>query len=92
MDLTSILEKKQNYASRKIGGEYVIVPIKNNVAEMNTLINLNEVGSFIWDQLQEDSTVEAIELAIVAEFDVPQTTAQQDLAKFLDKLDRTLKL
>lgn len=92
MNLSSITTRKKNYASQKIGGEYVIVPLRNNVAEMNVLINLNEVGSFIWDNLNEDSTFESLKNAIVAEFEVSEPVANNDLSNFLAKLDNALKV
>lgn len=92
MDLSLLIKEKQNYASQKMGSEYIIVPIKDNVAEMNSLINLNEVGSFIWDELKEGATVETIELAIVEEFEVPQELAKKDLAVFLEKLTISLNV
>ncbi len=91
MDLTPLIAKKHQYASRQVGGEYVIVPVRDNVAQMNTLITLNEVGSFIWDRLAQDATVESLAAAIVAEFDVSLEIAKRDLGAFLTSLTNTLK-
>lgn len=91
MDLTTLITKKNQYASRQVGGEYVIVPVRDNVAQMNTLVTLNEVGSFIWDRLVDGASTECLTTAIVAEFDVPPETAQQDLMTFLTSLTTTLK-
>lgn len=91
MDLTSLITKKHHYASRQVGGEYVIVPVRDNVAQMNTLITLNEVGSFIWDRLAQGVTVESLVTAMVAEFDVSPEIAKRDLDAFLTSLTNTLK-
>jgi len=83
MDLNQIAKNKQNFATKQVGGDLVLVPIKDNVAEMNAMFTLNEVGSFVWDNLKEESTRELLSLAIAEEFDVDQATAKADLEEFL---------
>ena len=41
---------KENYMLRKVADCYVVVPIGEAVAEFNGMINLNEVGAFLWRQ------------------------------------------
>ena len=83
MDLNQIAKNKQNFATKQVGGDLVLVPIKDNVAEMNAMFTLNEVGSFVWDNLKEESTRELLSLAIAEEFDVDEATAKADLEEFL---------
>ena len=91
MNLETLIEKKKNYASKKVGDEFIVIPVKDNVAEMETLINLNEVGSFIWERLEEGVTLERIQQDIAGEFDVDAETAKADLYEFLVSLDNTLR-
>ena len=83
MDLNQIAKNKQNFATKQVGEDLVLVPMKDNVAEMNAMFTLNEVGSFVWDNLNEESTRELLSVAIAEEFEVDDATAQADLEEFL---------
>lgn len=88
MDLKVLYNKKTNYASRKVGSELVLVPIKNNIAEMNKLFTLNEVGAYIWENLDDKNTIENIVDLVMAEFDTDHETAQKDTLDFLERLNK----
>ena len=76
-------KKKSLFASRKVGNEMVLVPLKNNIANMNELFTLNEVGSFIWNLIDgENSEADIIE-AIADSFDIDFQTAKQDFDNFM---------
>ena len=49
--LKSILSQSPSIVTRKTGNEYVLVPITNNIADMNSVYTLNETGAFIWEQI-----------------------------------------
>jgi hypothetical protein len=86
MDLKELYLKKSQFASRQVGEEMILVPLKSNVSDMNELFTLNAVGSFIWEQLNENSTMEDIINAVLLEFDVDIDTAGKDVEAFLQKL------
>ena len=83
MDLNQIAKNKENFATKQVGEDLVIVPVKDNVAEMNAMFTLNEVGRFVWNNLNEASTRELLSVAIAEEFEVGETTAKTDLEDFL---------
>lgn len=87
MDLRQIAKNKDNFAAKQVGGDLVLVPMKDNVAEMNAMFTLNEVGSFIWDNLNEESTGVNLSAAIAEEFDVDEATANADLEEFLGQIE-----
>ncbi|MBA3900200.1 MAG: PqqD family protein [Bacteroidetes bacterium] len=86
IDIKALAEKKKNFASRQVGEELILVPLKDNVAEMNEMFTLNEVGCFIWENMDENKTMEDIENAIRLEFDGEDQEIQAGLAEFLEKL------
>ena len=86
MDLKVLYSIKTNYASRNIGSELVLVPVKNNIAEMNKLFTLNEVGAYIWDNINDKNTVENIVDLVMTEFDTDPETAKKDTLDFLERL------
>ena len=90
MDLQVLIEKKKNYATKQVGEDLILVPLKNNVADMNTLFNLNETARFIWEQLKDGANTESIRQAIESEFDVDAATAKVDLDAFLEAINAYL--
>jgi len=87
MDLTGLYNKKSLFAIRNVGNEKVLVPIKNNIANMTEIFTLNEVGSFIWDKIDGKNTEKDITIAITNEFDVDELTAKKDLTEFIEKFE-----
>ncbi|MBQ7810652.1 MAG: PqqD family protein [Clostridia bacterium] len=77
---------KENYMLRKVADCYVVVPIGAAVAEFNGMINLNEVGAFLWRQLESDTTPEAVLAAMLEEYEVAEDIAKADLDKFINEL------
>ncbi|MBQ7385842.1 MAG: PqqD family protein [Ruminococcus sp.] len=77
---------KENYMLRKVADCYVVVPIGAAVAEFNGMINLNEVGAFLWRQLESDTTPEAVVAAVLEEYEVDEAVAKADVDKFVKEL------
>lgn len=77
---------KENYMLRKVADCYVVVPIGEAVAEFNGMINLNEVGAFLWRQLESETTFEEVLSAMLDEYDVDEAVAKADLEKFINEL------
>ncbi|MBW1716375.1 MAG: PqqD family protein [Deltaproteobacteria bacterium] len=78
--------KNKNFVYRMIQHETILVPIKDNVGDMGSLYNLNEVGAFIWERLDGEKTLHNIEAMIIEEFDVSSEKAQEDLGEFVHQL------
>lgn len=77
---------EKEFILREIAGDYVIVPTGKTALDFNGLITVNELGAFIWERLSEDTTVEQIVAAILAEYDVDEATAKADTQEFLELL------
>jgi methyltransferase-like protein len=86
MDIKEIFIKKSRFATRYVDEELVLVPVKNSVADMNELFTLNEVGSFIWENIDGQKTEESIANAVAEEFDVDLPTARNDVSEFISRL------
>jgi len=86
MDLKELYLKKSQFATRQVGDEMILVPLKNKVSDMNELFTLNAVGCFIWEEISEKSTLEDIINAVLLEFEIDEETARKDVENFLNKL------
>ncbi|MBQ4569314.1 MAG: PqqD family protein [Ruminococcus sp.] len=77
---------KENFMLRKVADCFVVVPIGSAVAEFNGMINLNEAGAFLWQQLENDTTEEAVVNAMLEQYDVDKATAEADVKRFVSQL------
>lgn len=79
---------KQKFVVRQIAGDTVLVPISDTVSKFNGLIMLNEVGLFIWNNLESVSDENELLERILEEYDVDELTAKNDMIEFLDVLKK----
>jgi hypothetical protein len=55
-------------------------------AETSVLHEFNETGTYIWQHLTGEHTLQEIAQMLVEEFDVPPAQAQADVSKFVARL------
>ena len=77
---------KKEYVLREIAGDYIIIPVGATALEFNGLITVNEVGVTLWNMLQEEVTMEDLVQGVLAEYDVQEEVAREDIQEFLDEL------
>ncbi len=85
-DISSVYKKQTKFVNRKIAGEMVLVPIRHNVGDLACIYNLNEVGSRIWELIDEKTTAGQIRDKIVEEYEITAAEAEADLDEFLNTL------
>jgi len=85
---TRCFMKNPECVTRCIAGETIVVPIRNNVGDLDAIYTLNEVGSTIWQLIDGENTLTQIVQAICREYDVTQKKAEQDTLALLDDLSR----
>ena len=90
MDRVDFLERRfikdPSMVFRKIADECLLVPIRQNVADMESIYVLNEVGGRVWELVDGQKTVQGIRDVIVSEFDVSPQQAEADVREFVQKL------
>lgn len=88
--LESIVSHSPSIVTRKTGNEYVLVPVANNIADMNSVYTLNESGAFIWEQIDGKKNIGDIITALVTEFETDEKTATEDVISFLEEMKKYL--
>ena len=88
--LKTILSHSISIVTTKTGNEYVLVPVANNIADMNSVYTLNETGAFIWEHINGKNSVEDIINEMTTEFEVDFVTASNDLFSFIDDMRKYL--
>jgi len=79
-------QRNSNFIYRQIVDEAVLVPIHQDVADMDCIYTLNDVGAFIWDLLKEPQTREALIAGVLADYDIDPEVVTADVSQFLDEM------
>lgn len=77
----------EGFLLRKVANQSVVMPMGKKAFDFNRAITLNETAAFLWSILEkEDVTKEQLIEKLRAEYDVDESTAENDIDKFLNKL------
>lgn len=77
----------KSFVTRSIAGETILVPVTGNVADLDSVYTLNEVGSFIWRLIDGRRSAQAIAEAVTDEYDVALEQAALDVDELLTALE-----
>ena len=77
---------KEGFLLREIAGIPMVVPIGGRVIDFKGMMMLNEIGTFIWQQLQNECTADDVLNAILESYDIDADTAKADLDDFLARV------
>ncbi len=75
--------RNPDFIYRKIAEETILVPVHKDVAEMDHIFSLNEIGAFVWEQLENPKTLDELVSSILDEFLVSLDDAHSDLEPFI---------
>ena len=81
-----VLARDPAAVTRRLGRETVIVPVRNNVADLVSIYTLNETGSFIWDRCDGSAPLQEVVAGVVATFSVDADQAWQDATELVNDL------
>jgi hypothetical protein len=73
----------QDFVTREIAGETVIVPIRKQAGDLESIYTLNEIGTTIWRMIDGKTKVSRIIEAIHQNFTISPEEAARDVAEFL---------
>ena len=86
IELGQIYRRNDNFVFRQIEGETVLVPIRDNVGDLDCIYSLNPVGALVWENLDGSQDLDAIKNRIAAEYDVADDKAETDLMSFIEEM------
>jgi hypothetical protein len=81
--------RSESVVSREIAGEKVLVPIRREAADLESIYVLNEVASFVWDRLDGHHSLREIKEALLAAFDASPDEAETDIQAFVAQLSES---
>ena len=85
--LERIYKKSDSIVSRKIGNEFILVPIRQDVGDLESIYTLNETGARIWELIDGKTKVSEIRESLVEEFEVLPEEAEKHLIEHLGQLE-----
>jgi hypothetical protein len=88
--LNTVVTRAPGIVPRKTGNEYVLVPVSNNIADMDRVYTLNETAAFIWEKLDGKADLTGILSAMQDEFDIDAKTAEHDLLALIIEMKEFL--
>jgi hypothetical protein len=80
-DDTLCVKRNPQVAWRELDGQVMLVTPADAVLHL-----LNDVGSFLWKQIDAPRTAAELADAVFAEYQVDQETARRDVAEFLGEI------
>ena len=83
-----IYHKDPNIVARQIAGEMILVPIRQNVGDLESIYLLNETALFAWQLIDGTLTLAEIRDQIVQSFEVDEVQAGEDLRELITHLEQ----
>ena len=77
---------KKEFILREIVGDIVLVPINKSKSKFDGLITMNEIGKFIWENIESAKDEDELLQRILDEYEVERDVAKKDLDEFLQVL------
>ena len=87
VELETIYQKAPDVVSRQVAGEAILVPIRRNVGDLESIYTLNETGARAWALLDGRNSLAQICEQIILEYEVGAEQAQQDLLELVSQLE-----
>ena len=79
--------KKNDWVTREIAGETIVVPIRSHVGDLDSIYTLNELGTAIWKFIDGKTSVGQIVESICRDYDIQPEVAQKDILDFLGSIE-----
>lgn len=76
----------EGFMLREVAGNFVVVPVGKASENFRGVINLNEIGAFIWRKIESGLAEDEIANALTEEYNVSLEQAKEDVNKFINKL------
>jgi hypothetical protein len=75
--------RNPDFIYRKVIDEFILIPVHQDVADMDSIYILNGVGAFIWENLDPSTTLTDLEATLLEEYDADPNEITNDMERFL---------
>lgn len=84
---SAVFDRSKDVVCRQVGSESILVPIRQNVGNLDYVYTLSPVAARVWSLLDGNHTVDAIVTELCDEFDVTAEAAMSDVGSLLADLE-----
>lgn len=77
---------KDGFILKNIADSYIVVAVGAAAKNFNGIINLNETGAFLWENIPQCKDEKELASALTSEYDVDDRTALKDASEFIARL------
>lgn len=77
---------KDGFVVRKIGNQFMAVPVGKQTTDIHGVIALSESGELLWNALVNGADIDMLADILMENYEVDRETAKADIEKFLDGL------
>jgi len=81
-------KQSKSMVGRKIADELILVPTKQNIADLQCIYTLNEIGGRIWELIDGSMSIKEIVTVLTQEYKVEARQAEADIKEFLNQLEQ----
>jgi hypothetical protein len=81
-----VFKKNDDIVSRRIAGEFFLIPVRGKLADMQKIFTLNPVAEYIWLELDNQKNLKDICDGIMSAFSVKKEQAHSDVREFITDL------
>ena len=67
-------------------GEYVLMPTGGQIKNFRSIVLMNNMTAFVWNQLKAGASRQELLDAVLSEYEVDEATASKDLSILLEKM------
>ena len=75
---------KEGFVLRQVAGDTIVLPAGD--LNINAMITLNETGTFLWQKMEQETTVDELVAEVLKVYDTDETTAKAAVEAFVEKL------
>ncbi len=81
------MKVKEDFLLREVAGCFVVVPVGKATVDFNGMLNLNDTGAFLWENLQEETTKQELVEKLLSAYEITEDIASRDVDLFIKKLE-----
>ena len=78
--------KNPMFVARMVEGEGFLVPLAEDLKDIKRMHKLNDLGWYIWENIEKVGDINGLSILIAREFDIDETTVSRDAEVFLQNL------
>ncbi len=86
VNIETTYRQAPSIVSRKIGDDFILVPIRQNMGDLESIYTLNDTAASIWAMMDGYHSLDQIRDHLLEEYEIDPAQAEQDLLELVDHL------